>query len=190
MMNNRPRTFSLLAVAPALVFILLLAPLANSQHKGASPAAKQEVPNNPLATAPPEQPIPYSHKTHLALGLKCAFCHTNPPPSVLMTFPPTSTCMKCHASIATDKPSIQKLAEYNRTGTPVPWVRVYTLRTGLRWSHKIHLDAGKQCIACHGDVAKLDRMAEVTSVTTMFSCLSCHQKNAAKASCDTCHRWP
>jgi len=29
---------------------------------------------------PPEQPIPYSHKQHIALGLTCKDCHTNPDP--------------------------------------------------------------------------------------------------------------
>jgi hypothetical protein len=155
-----------------------------------SQIAKQEVPDNPLAPAPSTQPIPYSHKTHLALSLNCGYCHTNPNSGALMTFPSTTICMKCHAGIATNKPAIQKLAEFDKTGTSIPWVRVYTVRPGLRWSHRIHLDAGKKCIACHGDVAKLDRMAETTSTTTMYSCLSCHQKNQAKTSCDTCHQWP
>jgi len=28
-----------------------------------------------FAAEPPLQPIPYSHKQHIALGLKCANCH-------------------------------------------------------------------------------------------------------------------
>jgi hypothetical protein len=172
-----------------LTALALLAILAFGQAHSAS-AAKQEVPNNPLSPAAPIQPIAYSHKTHLALGLNCGYCHTNPSAGALMTFPTTGICMKCHAGIATDKPDIQKLAEFNKTGTPVPWVRVYTVRPGLRWSHRTHLDAGKKCIACHGDVAQLDRMSEITSVTTMYSCLSCHQKNLAETECSTCHTWP
>jgi hypothetical protein len=31
-------------------------------------------------------------------------------------------------------------------------------------------------------------MSEVTSVTTMYGCLNCHEMNHAKASCDTCHK--
>jgi Cytochrome c7 and related cytochrome c len=173
----------------ALIALVLLAMLASGQTRS-SLAANQEVPNNPLSPAAPIQPIEYSHKTHLALGLNCGYCHTNPSAGALMTFPPTATCMKCHAGIATDKPDIKKLTEFNRTGTPVPWVRVYAVRPGLRWSHRIHLDAGKKCVACHGDVAQLDRMSEITSVTTMYSCLSCHQKNQAKTECSTCHSWP
>jgi hypothetical protein len=174
----------------ALPILLLWVLIVSAQGAPQSLMAKQEVPNNSLKPAPPEQPIPYSHKTHLALGLNCAFCHTNPAPGTLMTFPATSKCMTCHSKIATDKPAIQKLTEYSESGKPIPWVRVYMLRQGLRWSHRQHLDAGKKCIACHGDVAQMDRMAEITSTTTMFSCLSCHQKNQAKVACNTCHVWP
>jgi len=34
-----------------------------------------------------------------------------------------------------------------------------------------------------GAVAEMATMSEVTSVTTMYSCLSCHEMNHAKASC-------
>ena len=47
-------------------------------------------------TAGLQQPIPYSHKTHLAMGLKCANCHTNPDPGEVMGFPAESKCMSCH----------------------------------------------------------------------------------------------
>ena len=40
--------------------------------------AKQEAPDNLAEHAAPAQPLPYSHKKHLALGLRCQQCHTNP----------------------------------------------------------------------------------------------------------------
>ncbi|HEV3420672.1 MAG TPA: cytochrome c3 family protein, partial [Candidatus Acidoferrum sp.] len=67
--------------------------------------AKQMVPDNPSEHGAPAQPIAYSHKKHLAFGLECKKCHTNPEPGKLMTFPATSTCMECHVTIAKDKPS-------------------------------------------------------------------------------------
>ncbi len=53
----------------------------------AQKAAKFKVPDNPSPHPAAEQPIPYSHKQHLAFGLKCQECHTNPEPGKLMTFP-------------------------------------------------------------------------------------------------------
>ena len=150
---------------------------------------KQEVPGNPLAPAGPVQPIPYSHKLHLALSakLECKGCHTNPDPGKLMTFPATSTCMKCHTSAAKNKPDIKKLAEYDKSKTAVPWVRVYSLRPGYEWTHHKHLDAGIRCGACHGQVDQMEVMSEVTSVVTMYSCLYCHKLHYAKTTCVTCH---
>jgi hypothetical protein len=104
----------------ALRFVRLSLPVAQATQ---SPAVKQGLPDNPMHPAPPVQPIPYSHKTHLALGLQCQFCHSNPDPGNLMSFPAASKCMGCHATIANDKPAIRKLADFAKTHHPGPWVR-------------------------------------------------------------------
>ena len=150
--------------------------------------AKSAVPDNPSEHPAPMQPIPYSHKKHLALGMECKACHTNPQPGKLMTFPDTARCMQCHAAVAKDKPSIQKLASYARSKQAVPWVRVYTVLPGVAWSHRPHLQAGLNCETCHGQVRGMEQMSEVTSVTTMYVCLNCHEMNHAKTACDTCHK--
>jgi len=156
----------------------------------AQPAAHQEVPGNVAEHAAPQQPLPYSHKTHVALGLQCQQCHTNPDPGALMTFPVTTTCMKCHNSIAKDRPAIAKLTEFARSSTPIPWVRVYQITPGVTWSHRKHLQAGMQCAMCHGDVSQLAAMAQTTSVVAMASCIGCHQSHNASTACATCHAWP
>jgi hypothetical protein len=162
----------------------------HAQSSAAPAEVKQEVPDNPADHAPPDQPLPYSHKTHLALGLPCATCHTNPAPGNLMTFPATSVCMSCHISVATNKPAIQKLAEFSKSKQPIPWVRVYKVLPGVTWTHRKHLEAGMKCQMCHGQVAQMDRMSEATSVTTMGVCLNCHQEHGAPTVCSTCHSWP
>ncbi len=144
--------------AAAAVFLFLVTNV-TAQQAAPPRAAKQMVPDNPSEHAPPMQPIAYSHKKHLAFGLECKKCHTNPEPGRLMTFPATNTCMECHVTIAKDKPSIQKLAGYAKA---------------------------KQAV--HGQVREMEAMSEVTSVTTMYSCLNCHEMNHAKTACDTCHK--
>ena len=171
--------------AASLLFVILLTVLASHAQ-----TAKQEVPDNIAPHPAPEQPIPYSHKTHIAAGLQCQACHTNPAPGNQMTFPATSTCMACHTTIAKNKPSIIKLAEFAKSGQPIPWVRVYQITPGVTWSHQKHLQAGMQCVMCHGNVAQLDRMAQITSVTSMSSCIGCHQVHQANTTCATCHSWP
>src|SRR5882757_10069880 len=49
-------------LAPLLFFSLRL-----TAQQAAPPLAKQMVPNNPAEHPAPEQPIPYSHKQHLAM---------------------------------------------------------------------------------------------------------------------------
>src|SRR5436309_10482558 len=72
----------------------------------------------------PEQPLPYSHKQHLAKGMACKDCHPMPEPGDHATLPTTAKCMTCHAEVKKDSPAIQKLADYQKKGEEVPWKRV------------------------------------------------------------------
>ena len=135
------------------------------------------------------QPIPYSHKKHLAFGLAVQVLphesgsrqaddvpghqHVHVVPRSRL--PRTSRPSRSSPSIAKSK-------------QPIPWVRVYTVLPGVAWTHRAHLEAGVKCETCHGHVAQMDAMSEVTSVTTMYSCLNCHEMNHAKTACDTCHK--
>jgi hypothetical protein len=185
---GRKGSIGLLFVAHVLIAFLFVVGSLSAQQSAESQTEKKMVPDNPSEHAPPAQPIPYSHKAHLAVGLECKDCHTNPEPGRLMTFPATSKCMQCHVTISNSKPSIQKLAEFSKSQKPIPWVRVYTLLQGIAWTHRTHLQAGVKCETCHGPVAQMDAMSEATSVTTMYSCLNCHELNQAKTACDTCHK--
>jgi hypothetical protein len=149
------------------------------------------VPANPAPHAAPEQPVTFSHPQHVvSLHLGCRACHTNPEPGKQMAFPAASFCMGCHAVIATEKPEIKKLTEYAKSDQPIPWVRVYTLRSALSWTHRKHLQSNVQCESCHGAVGELAEMRETTAVTSMASCISCHQSRHASVQCVTCHAWP
>ena len=79
---------------------------------------------------------------------------------------------------------------YAKSGETVPWVRVYQVLPGVNWTHRKHLDAGIKCETCHGQVAGIEVMSQVTSVTTMGVCLHCHTLHNAPTACQTCHTWP
>ncbi len=162
------------------------------------PAAAQQspadtayaVPDNVAPHAAPVQPLPMNHKTHLRSGLVCLNCHVSPDPGTLMTFPSTETCMMCHRTIATEKPSVMSLLEYSETGQPIPWVRVYEITAGVTWSHKAHVNAGTQCETCHGDMSQTEAVAETKAIRAMATCISCHEERNVPADCVTCHAWP
>lgn len=179
----REITFTRVALAPAVLLVLAIG-------GSAQQAAKQEVPDNIAGIAAPAQPLPYSHKTHISRGLQCRMCHTNPDPGGQMTFPAVATCMGCHSTVAKEKPAIARLTELAQSGQPIPWVRVYEVTPGVSWSHRRHLQAGMQCVMCHGQVGQLDVMAQTTAVTSMASCISCHQAHKTNTTCQTCHAWP
>ena len=160
---RKKRNIALVAAAQVIAVLLFVAGGLTARQVAQVSLEKKMVPDNPSEHAPPAQPIPYSHKTHLAVGLECKDCHTNPDPGGLMTFPATSKCMQCHVTIAKNKPSIQKLAEFSKSQKPIPWVRVYTVLPGIAWSHRAHLQAGMKCETCHGQVAQMDAMSRCSS---------------------------
>lgn len=135
----------------------------------------------------PEQPIPYSHKTHLAQGLQCVMCHETVETDDHATLPPISTCMGCHAKVKTDSPNIQKLKAFDDKNEEVPWKRVYRLPAFVYFSHKQHVtDAKVTCDVCHGNVPQLDIMQKMKDIS-MAACIECHKSHSAPANCDTCH---
>lgn len=136
----------------------------------------------------PEQPVPYSHKTHAGtLQLACKSCHTNPDPGETMGLPPAGTCMGCHQSVKTDSPHIQKLAAFARDGKPVPWVRIYRIASWVFFSHRAHQEAGASCETCHGPVKEREQLRLEGNIS-MGGCMDCHDKHQASNDCGYCHQ--
>ncbi|MGH9723218.1 MAG: cytochrome c3 family protein [Bryobacteraceae bacterium] len=143
---------------------------------------EEKLPGDPV-----KQPIGYSHKTHVALGLKCANCHTIPGEGFLATYPKEEFCMGCHGSIKKDSAEIQKLAEFAAKKQAVPWARVYQAPDIVWFSHASHArDAKIECAVCHGDVAQRDVLFKEAS-TGMNACMACHAARKVSNGCDFCH---
>jgi hypothetical protein len=142
--------------------------------------------------AVPEQPIAFSHQTHVEAGLQCLFCHSSALRSPVAGIPSVQKCMGCHNVIATDSPTIQQVAGYWERGEPIPWVRVKAEPDFVDFSHQPHLGAGLNCETCHGEVGQMD-VARPVGKMDMGWCLACHleqpQPKAARlADCLTCHK--
>src|SRR5262245_66659793 len=104
------------------------------------------------AAFPSDQPIAYSHKQHVALGLQCLDCHISADTGAAATIPSVRKCMLCHAKVASEKPEIKKLAAYAGSGREIPWQRVYGFpRDALvKFQHAPHLRAKTGCALCPG----------------------------------------
>jgi hypothetical protein len=172
------RRFRILAAIAALTVASLTAQVGT---KPPEPAADFQ-PGPPI-----EQPLPFSHRTHVGLGLKCLECHAIEAPGDYAGFPSDSSCMACHIAIKADSPSIRTLAAAADSGKPIDWTRVYQVKEFVYFSHQVHhREAGIECSECHGPVAERDVLFQETSLG-MYACMKCHERHDAPNGCDTCH---
>jgi hypothetical protein len=138
----------------------------------------------------PEQPIAFSHQIHVGkLNLQCLFCHDTADKSTFAGVPPVSRCMECHVAVKTETAGIQTLTKYWNDKEPVPWNRVHRIRIRdhVYFSHKRHVSAGVACEQCHGQLAAMPQVRQVSSLK-MGWCVSCHLENEAPTDCLICHR--
>lgn len=133
------------------------------------------------------QPIAFSHKKHAALGMGCLNCHVDAAEKNEAGLPDADQCMACHATIRTGSREVQKLAEVQKDGAKVKWVRVYRVPDFVFFSHANHLKAGLPCATCHGPVGQRDVLAKEVS-TDMVSCMNCHAAKGASNECSLCHQ--
>lgn len=122
-----------------------------------------------------EQPVPCSHKHHVADdGIDCRYCHTTVEKSAFAGIPPTATCMNCHSQIWSDISMLEPVRASYRTGEPLHWTRVHNLPEFVYFDHSIHVNKGVGCATCHGRVDQMPLTYQVAPLT-MEWCLECHR---------------
>jgi hypothetical protein len=155
----------------------------------------------------PEQPIPFSHKLHAGDNkIACLYCHSEAEKSRHAGVPGVGVCMNCHSVVKTDSPWVQKIQAAYKDKKPIEWVRVHELPDYVYFPHKRHVAKGVTCDTCHGNVAQMDRVKQVSALT-MGWCMECHrgestpkavlartyphmrdpQGSVAATQCTTCH---
>ena len=144
----------------------------------------------------PAQPIQFPHKTHIAVGVQCLYCHPTAERGPSAGLPATAKCWACHQQIAKTKssPLLKPLVESVQTGVPVKWVPVAQVPDFVQFNHRPHIAAGVNCEACHGDLSKMT-VYENPQVFNMGFCLKCHRQKTLEnpelrtklLDCGTCH---
>jgi len=135
------------------------------------------------------QPFPFPHNTHVAKKIKCTdYCHESVAKSPVAGLPSVRTCMNCHESIATDRPLIKVIADYQKRGMDLSWQRVYgyTHEAHVRFNHAPHIRSKVECSTCHGDIAA-QGVAQRNVDLKMGFCVDCHKSRGAPNECITCH---
>jgi hypothetical protein len=138
--------------------------------------------------AQPVQPIAFTHKVHLAKGLKCEACHVGVDTGAEAAIPGVQFCMSCHQVIAKDRPEIKKLAGYKERGEDISWVRVYNYSSSahVQFNHAPHIRAEVPCSACHGEMGEQTTARRVVNMNMGF-CIGCHTQRSVSVDCLTCH---
>jgi hypothetical protein len=153
----------------------------------AAAAALAQLPDLKVQRTPPEQPIPFNHKLHVANGLQCKGCHPIPEPGDFATIPKPGFCMGCHASIKKDSPHIARLAAASQSGERIRWAPVYRIADWVSFSHKSHTSIeGVTCESCHGPVATREVLRREKDIS-MAGCMECHRTYKASNDCLLCH---
>ena len=128
----------------------------------------------------PDQPIDFSHKVHAGQNkIDCKYCHTTADESIHAGIPSPQLCMNCHIVVKngtkTGTEEIAKISEAITSGKSIEWIKVHNVPDHVFFSHVQHVNAGKiDCIDCHGDVTKMDRIIQVNDLG-MGWCIDCHR---------------
>jgi hypothetical protein len=139
--------------------------------------------------AGPAQPIPFSHKTHVAaVKLACADCHAEPAKfGDPVSIPDAGRCLDCHAYSTQQTPTLGELNSFAEKKQAIPWVRVFRLKDFVFFDHRYHLMNGAECEECHGPTGTEEVVSDRLKTTSMVFCQACHVKTRALTGCSTCH---
>lgn len=135
----------------------------------------------------PDQPIKFSHKVHAGDNkISCFYCHFGAEQSKFAGIPPANVCTNCHVLVKegthSGKYEIDKLYQAIDNNKPIQWVKVHNLPDHVFFSHSQHVAVGKiDCAKCHGDVAKMDQIKQVSDLSMGF-CVNCHRQTSVQFS--------
>jgi hypothetical protein len=128
--------------------------------------------------APPQQPVPFSHKHHVGdVGIDCRYCHTTVETTAFAGMPSTRICLGCHAQLFRDASILAPLHRSAASGRPIGWTVLHKLPDFVYFDHSIHIAKGVGCVECHGRVDQMP-LEWRTARLQMQWCLDCHRNPA------------
>lgn len=161
-----------------------------------------------------EQPVQFSHDTHLKNGLDCSVCHYLREDGTFSGIPTTEDCAVCHSHLLGKSQEERKyFDEYIRKNKEVKWLAYQKQPDNVFFSHAAHslrscnacheFSEQELCMHCHIDVTKTknppefkeNRLSGYSSTTMkMWQCEECHanpnhlDSTNANNACFVCHK--
>ena len=142
------------------------------------------------------QPLNFSHTAHQ--DSSCEDCHYSRPDGTYSGIPRIDKCKECHESpLGQTEDERILVEEYIQKEHEIPW-RVYAWQPdNVYFSHAPHTAKGLECVQCHHNVAKEEKLPVFKenrltgySLATMKMdvCEKCHAERGGSNSCQVCHK--
>ncbi len=161
-----------------------------------------------------EQPVLFSHDTHLKNGLECTVCHYLRPDGSFSGIPTTEECTICHKVLLGKSLEEKEYFDVYISGNKdVAWLKYQKQPDNVFFSHAAHAlqacnicheySEQELCTKCHINIVKSKNPAQVkenrlTSYTTdtmkMWACEECHANpnhldaTSSSNACFVCHK--
>ncbi|HXG34097.1 MAG TPA: cytochrome c3 family protein [Bryobacteraceae bacterium] len=129
--------------------------------------------------------IPFSHKRHAALKLRCVACHPAARKAERAGLPSVAECLSCHRAVLADRPLIRRLAGQPANATPFASAGRVRQADFVFFSHARHT-ARVECDICHTG-ASGQESGPIAAPLTMKACMDCHAATRATLACNACH---
>src|SRR5688572_32262057 len=127
----------------------------------------------------PQQPVYFPHSVHAdQLGIDCRYCHHDVEKSWYSNIPGAGVCMNCHNQVLAADNRLAPIRDSATNNTPIPWVQIHKLPDFAYFNHSVHVNRGVSCVECHGQVHKMDEVAQAKPLSMSF-CLNCHRNPEA-----------
>jgi menaquinone reductase, multiheme cytochrome c subunit len=136
------------------------------------------------------QPLPMSHRRHLAKDMKCRACHQGVEGQALASFPSLADCMDCHKTRQGEDPDEPAVRAFAARAEELVWVRLNRLAGHVYFSHAAHVTlANMKCEDCHQDMKNVDKApTQPDANMEMSDCVACHRAKHASLDCAACHK--
>ena len=136
------------------------------------------------------QPLPMSHKRHIAKDMKCRACHQGVEGEALASFPTLADCMDCHKTPQGQQPGEPEVRAFAARGQELTWVRLNRLPGHVYFSHAAHVSlTSMKCEQCHRDMSTVEQAPSEADVNPdMSACVACHRDKHASLDCLACHK--
>lgn len=142
------------------------------------------------------QPINFSHVAHQ--DTSCEDCHVARDDGTYAGIPKIEKCKECHESQMGQQESERILVEeYIQKDREVPWLIYSWQPDNVYFSHAPHKAKGVECVRCHRDVSKEEKLplfhenrltGYSKSTMGMKECELCHADRGVSNDCVICHK--